>query len=145
MHKKNNDYILADIVINMVLELQKIISLNVNEIDRFMTYQFKTNKGILQYREELMDNIDLLDKNNFEKNKIKKTLYNYCNALELLYHLNHIFLSLKLHDILNNENNSLSMEIANYRKNLELKINQSKDIIKYNLFILLHKSPDFYI
>lgn len=94
---------LADITINLILELQKINSLGINEIDRYMTYRFKTNKGIKQYKQELIQNIKLLDLEQFEENKIIAIFTDYCKDLELNYLLNYIILSIELKENLNND------------------------------------------
>ncbi|MHA1311082.1 MAG: hypothetical protein ACTSWR_11165 [Candidatus Helarchaeota archaeon] len=145
MTNETLDKIIADIVINIITELQKITPLDINEIDRFMTYQFKTNKSIKNYKEELIQNIELLNKSTQEKKQIKKIFLEYLDDLELLHNMNHIILSMKLQEILTDKETINLIDFSKFRKMIEFNINQKKDIIKYYLSILTRKYENFYI
>ncbi|MHA1752377.1 MAG: hypothetical protein ACTSYZ_08415 [Candidatus Helarchaeota archaeon] len=145
MTNETLDKIIADIVINIITELQKITPLDINEIDRFMIYQFKTNKSIKNYKEELIQNIELLNKSTQEKKQIKKIFLEYLDDLELLHNMNHIILSMKLQEILTDKETINLIDFSKFRKMIEFNINQKKDIIKYYLSILTRKYENFYI
>ncbi|MHA1250224.1 MAG: hypothetical protein ACTSRP_09575 [Candidatus Helarchaeota archaeon] len=135
----------ADLVIKLILELQKISPLNINEIDRFMTYFYKTNKSIKQYKEEISENIEYFVKDRGDKGKITKVFLKYCDDLEKLYLLNYILISLNLFEYLNEEKSQLIDEIIESRTIFQRYINSQKELIKYYLAILIRKIPDFYI
>ncbi len=139
------EYEFADLVIKLILELQKISPLNINEIDRFMTYFYKTNKSIKRYKEEISENIEYFIKDRGNKDKITKIFLKYCDDLEKLYLLNYILISLNLFEYLNEEKSQLIDEIIESRTIFQRYINSQKELIKYYLAILIRKIPDFYI
>ena len=139
------EYEFADLVIKLILELQKISPLNINEIDRFMTYFYKTNKSIKRYKEEISENIEHFIKDRGDKDKITKIFLKYCDDLEKLYLLNYILISLNLFEYLNEEKSQLIDEIIESRTIFQRYINSQKELIKYYLAILIRKIPDFYI
>ena len=145
MTNETLDKIIADIVINIITELQKITPLDINEIDRFMTYFYKTNKSIKRYKEEISENIEYFIKDRGNKDKITKIFLKYCDDLEKLYLLNYILISLNLFEYLNEEKSQLIDEIIESRTIFQRYINSQKELIKYYLAILIRKIPDFYI
>ncbi|MBD3230135.1 MAG: hypothetical protein GF329_18295 [Candidatus Lokiarchaeota archaeon] len=125
----------ADIVINLILELQKVESLGINQIDRYMTYRFQTNKGIIQYKKELIQNIQQLNLKEFEENKIIKIFTDYCNDLELNYLLNYVILSVELKERLRQEGDEVPIKaFLKHKKEIFMKnLEKEKSKIRYLL------------
>ncbi|MHC1590858.1 MAG: hypothetical protein ACXQS8_02130 [Candidatus Helarchaeales archaeon] len=88
--------IIADLAINSVVELQKVESLNVNELDRYMTYKFRSNKGIRYYKDELLHSLEILLDKNPKLENIKEIIEKYCDEMEFSNVLKHIFFTFQL-------------------------------------------------
>jgi len=130
----------AELVIKFILEFEKIHKLNINEIDRCMTYYYKTNKGIDEYKKELIDNIQLLKIKDFDKKAVIEIFEEYCDDLKLNYLLNYIFYGLEIYEKLFDTELEIKSELIKNFNYFNKKLNKKKDKIRYLIKALFLES-----